>query len=187
MLSSPPGKYGRKTETLRNWRGRTTRGAACGLIQLNAENLTRGDGRMKVVLKTLPDEPRGSAWPPSARAVRCPVKSGNEQDLYLQLPPTSGIEHFGETAFVRRRKVQATVGLYAPNPLGYTRATLVRTMGCNPERGSESSNPYPSPDRGLQLSLVTSESLVISCHHLLVNMSLRLAHTARQTNRAGFR
>ncbi len=25
-------KYGRKTETLRNWRGSTTRGAACGLI-----------------------------------------------------------------------------------------------------------------------------------------------------------
>ena len=83
--------------------------------------------------------------------------------------------------------MQATVGLYAPNPLGYTRATLVRTMGCDPERGSQSSKPYPSPDRGLQPSLVTSESLVISCHHLLVNMSLRLAHTARQTNRAGFR
>ena len=40
---------------------------------------------MTVKLMTLPDEPRGSAWPPSARAVRCPVKSGNEQDLHLQL------------------------------------------------------------------------------------------------------
>ena len=85
MLSSPPGKYGRKTETLRNWRGSTTRGAACGLIQLNAENLTRSDGRMKARLKTLPDEPRGSAWPSSARAVRCPAKSGNERDLRPQL------------------------------------------------------------------------------------------------------
>ena len=132
---------------------------------------------MKVALKTLPDEPRGSAWPPSARAVRCPVKSGNEQDLYSQLPANFVIGHFGKTAFVRRRKVQATVGLYAPNPLGYTRATMVRTMGCNSERRSESSKPYLSSDRGLQLSLVTSESLVISCHHLLVNMSLRLAHT----------
>ena len=45
-----------------------------------------GDGRMKVSLKGLLDEPRGSAWPPSARAVRCPVKSGNERDLCLQLP-----------------------------------------------------------------------------------------------------
>ncbi len=40
---------------------------------------------MKVSLKSLLNEPRGSAWPPSARAVRCPVKSGNERDLYLQL------------------------------------------------------------------------------------------------------
>ena len=39
-----------------------------------------------------------------------------------------------ETAFVRRRKVQATVGLYAPNLLGYTRATVVKTMGCNTDR-----------------------------------------------------
>ncbi len=43
---------------------------------------------MKVSLKGLPDEPRGSAWPPSARAVRCPVKSGNERDLYSQLLAT---------------------------------------------------------------------------------------------------
>ena len=90
---------------------------------------------MKVVLKILPDEPRGSAWPPSARAVRCPVKSGNEQDLCPQLLTTSGIEHIVETALVTRRKVQATVGLYAPNPLGYTRATMVWTMGCYPEKG----------------------------------------------------
>ena len=57
----------------------------CGLIGFNAGNLTRGDGRMKVRLKVLPDKPRGVAWPPSVRAVRCPVKSGNEQDLYSQL------------------------------------------------------------------------------------------------------
>ncbi len=43
---------------------------------------------MKVSLKGLPDEPRGSAWPSSARAVRCPVKSGNERDLYPQLLTT---------------------------------------------------------------------------------------------------
>ena len=36
---------------------------------------------MKVRLKVLPDKPRGGAWPPSARAVRCHVKSCNEQDL----------------------------------------------------------------------------------------------------------
>ncbi len=67
--------------------GSTTRGAACGLIEFNAGNLTRGDGRMKDSLKGFPDEPRGAAWPASARAVRCPVKSGNERDLHSYLPP----------------------------------------------------------------------------------------------------
>ncbi len=45
---------------------------------------------MKVRLKTLLNKPRGGAWPPPARAVRCPVKSGNEQDLYPQLPADLG-------------------------------------------------------------------------------------------------
>ncbi len=43
-------------------------------------------------------------------------------------------EHTAETAFERRRKAQATVGLYAPNLLGYTRATMVVTIGCDTVR-----------------------------------------------------
>jgi hypothetical protein len=43
---------------------------------------------MKVSLKGLLDKPRGGAWPPSARAVKCPFKYGNERDLHLQLPAT---------------------------------------------------------------------------------------------------
>ncbi len=121
---------------LKELAGEHYKGAACGLIQLNAENFTRSDGRMKVSLKGLPNEPRGSAWPSSARAVRCPVKSGNERDLYLQLLTALGTEHIVRTALERGRKVQATVGLYAPNPLGYTRATMVGTMGCDSERRS---------------------------------------------------
>ncbi len=42
--------------------------------------------------------------------------------------------HFVETASARKRKVQATVGLYAPNLLGYTRAAMIETMGYNTER-----------------------------------------------------
>ena len=92
---------------------------------------------MKVRLKVLLDEPRGSAWPPSARAVRCPVKSGNERDLHSQLLTSRKmIEHIVRTALETRRKVQATIGLYAPNLLGYTRATMVETMGYNSERRS---------------------------------------------------
>ncbi len=44
--------------------------------------------------------------------------------------------------------------------------------------------PGPSPDRGLQLALVKSKSLVVAGHHLAANMFLLLAHTARQANRA---
>ncbi len=43
--------------------------------------------------------------------------------------------HFVRTALVTRRKVQATVRLYAPNLPGYTRATMAETMGYNPEKG----------------------------------------------------
>ena len=90
---------------------------------------------MKVTLKGLPDESRGGAWPSPARALRCPVKSGNERDPYLLLLTTfRRIEHITGTALETRRKARATVGLYAPNPLGYTRATMVGTMGCYSER-----------------------------------------------------
>ena len=40
---------------------------------------------MKVRLKVLLNEPRDGAWPTSVRAVRCAVKSVNEQDLHLHL------------------------------------------------------------------------------------------------------
>ena len=42
--------------------------------------------------------------------------------------------HFMGTALETGRKVWATVGLYAPNLLGYTRATMAWTMGCDTER-----------------------------------------------------
>ncbi len=40
---------------------------------------------MKVSLKGLPNTLRGGAWPSSACAERCPVKSGNKRDLRVQL------------------------------------------------------------------------------------------------------
>ncbi len=54
---------------------------------------------MKARLKTLPNEPRGSAWPSSARTVRRTVKSVNERDPCSHLQP-SGIPggHYGGTA-----------------------------------------------------------------------------------------
>jgi hypothetical protein len=46
------------------------------------------------------------------------------------------IGHIMGTALETRRKAQATVGLYAPNLLGYTRATMVGTKGYDSERRS---------------------------------------------------
>ena len=54
----------------------------------------------------------------------------------ITIDPFWGIEYLVGTALETRRKVQATVGLYAPNSLGYTRATMVGTMGYNSERRS---------------------------------------------------
>ncbi len=50
------------------------------------------------------------------------------------------------TASETRRKVWATIGQYAPNLLGYTRATMAETMGCNSERRSQTSKLRLSPD-----------------------------------------
>ena len=69
-------------------------------------------------------------------------------------------EHTRRTAFERMRKVQATVGLYASNPLGYTWHTMVGTSGCNSVRRSQPLKSDLSSDRGLQLALVKPKSLV---------------------------
>ena len=57
---------------------------------------------MKAKLMTLPDFPRGGAWPPSVRTVRRSVKSDNERDLrhhLLFFSPER--EHYGGTATVK--------------------------------------------------------------------------------------
>ncbi len=51
---------------------------------------------------------------------------------------------------------------HGPYVLGCTHATMRGTMGCDPVRVSESQKTALSSDRGLQLDLVKSESLVIA-------------------------
>ncbi len=93
---------------------------------------------MMASLKGLLEALRGGAWPSSARAVMCPVKSGNERDPYFQLLTS----FYGTRCtleglpLIKRRKERATIGQYAPNFLGYTRPTMRRTIGCNSERRS---------------------------------------------------
>jgi len=50
---------------------------------------------------------------------------------------------------INQRKARATVGQYGLNFPGYTRPTMYETMGCDPEKGSQSPKLILSTDRGL--------------------------------------
>ncbi len=90
---------------------------------------------MKARLMILPDFPRGGAWPSSVRTVGRSVKSDNERDPHPYLPPHPlDVRTIRRPLLLKQRKEGATVGQYAPNPPGYTRATKDRTMGIDTER-----------------------------------------------------
>ncbi len=74
---------------------------------------------------------------------------------------------------------------HGPHELGYTRATMVGTEGCNPARVSESQKTDRSPDWSLQLDSMKSESLVIANQNVAVNTFPGLVHTARHTMGVG--
>jgi len=69
-------------------------------------------------------------------------------------------------------------GLYA---LGYTRATMAGTKGCETARLSQSQKTGPSSDWSLKLDSMKVESLVIVDQHATVNTFPGLVHTARHT------
>ncbi len=79
---------------------------------------------------------------------------------------------------INRRKVGMTSSHHGPYGLGYTRATMVGTEGCEPARGSQSQKTGRSPDCSLQLDCMKSESLVIANQHVAVNTFPGLVHTA---------
>ncbi len=72
---------------------------------------------------------------------------------------------------------------HAPYVLGYTRATMAGTKGCEPARGSQSQKASHSSDCRLQLAYMKLESLVIADQHAAVNTFPGLVHTARHTTR----
>ena len=84
-----------------------------------------------------------------------------------------------------RRKVGTTSSHHGPYDLGYTRATMAGTMGCDAARWSESQKAGLSSDYSLQLDCMKSESLVIAHQHGAVNTFPGLVHTARHTTRVG--
>ena len=87
---------------------------------------------------------------------------------------------------ISRRKVGMTSSPHGPYRLGYTRATMAGTKGCDTVRWSESQKAGLSSDWGLQLDPMKSESLVIADQHAAVNTFPGLVHTARHTMGVGF-
>ena len=71
-------------------------------------------------------------------------------------------------------------GLYV---LGYTRATMAGTKGCQLARVSESRKAGLSSDWRLQLASMKLELLVIPDQHAGVNTFPGLVHTARHTTK----
>ncbi len=82
-----------------------------------------------------------------------------------------------------RRKVGTTSSHHGPYAQGYTRATMVGTMGSNTAVWSESQKAGLSSDRSLQLDYVKLESLVIAYQNDAVNTFPGLVHTARHTTK----
>ena len=74
---------------------------------------------------------------------------------------------------------------HAPYDLGYTRATMDGTKGCETAKSSQSHKTILSSDCRLQLACMKPESLVIAGQHTAVNVFLSLVHTARQATRVG--
>ena len=86
---------------------------------------------------------------------------------------------------INRRKVGTTSSHHGPYGMGYTRATMVCTEGCEPAKVSGSLKAYRSPDWSLQLDSMKSESLVIANQNVAVNTFPGLVHTARHTMGVG--
>ncbi len=79
---------------------------------------------------------------------------------------------------INRRKVGMTSSHHGPYGLGYTRATMVGTEGCEAAMWSQSQKTDRSPDCSLQLDCMKSESLVIANQNVAVNTFPGLVHTA---------
>ncbi len=74
---------------------------------------------------------------------------------------------------------------HGPYGLGYTRATMVDTEGCEAAMWSQSQKADRSPDCSLQLDCMKSESVVIANQNAAVNTFPGLVHTARHTMGVG--
>ena len=84
-----------------------------------------------------------------------------------------------------RRKVGTTSSPHALYVLGYTRATMACTAGCEVVRRSLSYIAGLSSDCRLRLACMKPESLVIVNQNVAVSTFPGLVRTARHTTKAG--
>ena len=93
---------------------------------------------MKVRLKTLPDEPRGGAWLPSARTVRRAVKSVNERDpCPMLLLAASAARHSWGTARDKREEGTGDGKSVCPESRGPHAQHNGRYKGMPPRKGEQ--------------------------------------------------
>src|SRR6185436_3158288 len=127
----------------------------------------------------------GAAWLSSARVVRCWVKSRNERNPHLQLPPGRA-GHSRETAGDKPEEggddVKSSWPLWAGLHTCYNGGDRGK-RGCKAKPISKS---RLSSDCALQLERMKVESLVIADQHAAVNTFPGLVHTARHTMGVGF-
>ena len=126
----------------------------------------------------------GAAWLSSARAVRCPVKSGNERNPYYQLPSLrvgTLVKLLVKTRGRRgRRQVIMALMSWATHMLQWRIQRVA-----NPRGEANLIKVRLSSDCRLQLAYMKLESLVIADQHAAVNTFPGLVHTARHITKAG--
>ncbi len=105
---------------------------------------------MKARLMTLPDFPRGGAWPSSVRTVRRSVKSDNERDPhpYLLLS-LSRDKHYKETAGAKSEEGEVNGRSVCPESPGQHARYKGQDNGSATPRGGAIPKPGRSSDRGL--------------------------------------
>ena len=97
----------------------------------------------------LSDFPRGGAWPSSVRTAKRSVKSDNERDPYLYLPPFSPEKaHYRETAGAKPEEGAGNDRSVCPECFGLHACHKGQDNGKQSER-LFNSKPVRSTDRGL--------------------------------------
>ena len=105
----------------------------------------------------------GAAWLSSARVVRCWVKSRNERNPCVLLPPPRERGALWTDCLTQMgRKVGMTSNQYGPYGQGCTRTTMPSTERSETARWRKSSKTGPSSDWRLQLASMKPESLVMA-------------------------